>query len=83
METRKDATSAIVSAATRWYMDIQPAIGRFDDKGPISALNLLTVSVLQAVQLLRDLGALTISTILLARHISCVSESHTRDSSFH
>ena len=62
METRKDATSAIVSAATRWYMDIGPAIGRFDDKGPISALNLLTVSASRTVRLLH--GALIISTIL-------------------
>lgn len=44
METRRDASAAIVGAATRWYRDTQPAIGRFDDEGPISPLDLLTVS---------------------------------------
>jgi hypothetical protein len=44
MESRKDATSAITSAANRWYHDIQPAIGRMEDERPLEPLHLLTVS---------------------------------------
>lgn len=44
MESRKDATSAITSAANRWYHDIQPAIGRMEDEQPLEPLPLLTVS---------------------------------------
>jgi hypothetical protein len=43
MELRKDATAGIVSSATRWYIDILPAIGKIDDKGSIGSLGLLTV----------------------------------------
>jgi hypothetical protein len=70
MEMRRDASAAIVGAATRWYMDIQPAIGRYDDKGPISALNLLTVSSECASTTLT--GQLILPTTNTARHISRV-----------
>lgn len=43
MESRRDATSAITSAAKRWYHDIQPAIGKLEDERPMEPLHLLTV----------------------------------------
>lgn len=44
MDIRKDATAAICSSATRWYMDIQPAIGRLEADGPMAPLKVLIVS---------------------------------------
>ncbi|KAJ9117488.1 hypothetical protein QFC22_004338 [Naganishia vaughanmartiniae] len=43
MESRRDATSAITSAAKRWYHDIQPAIGKLEDERPMEPLHLLTL----------------------------------------
>jgi len=70
METRRDASAAIVSAATRWYLDIQPAIGRFDDNGPISPLDLLTVS---RARCRVEWQGLTMIAMIPAWHISLVS----------
>lgn len=46
MEGRKEATTAIVGAANRWYMDIESQIGKVDEiEKEIEPLHLMTVSL--------------------------------------
>ncbi|KAJ9098194.1 hypothetical protein QFC21_004523 [Naganishia friedmannii] len=68
MESRRDATSAITSAAKRWYHDIQPAIGKLEDERPMEPLHLLTHAMYHALSCrvtVRDVNAPAVSPVFI------------------